>query len=480
MKYSLKSLVQFKGLSYVLKIPFQDVGLGKAMYPWVSEEILNRIADDLIIKSQNMVVLAKSTDHEYDCFLMDINAGEFNENYRQNCIDLLNVLVGKYLNSSLSSYNLENNLENKPKVSATSDYRFFNPNTTFNLIRAKLSGKDCSDWAKANHFASGMSEVLFDGEVVSTAYVAVINDVNVYSFDKSWAEKYNAQPFQVKDLLLGITNDLIGEGHSLGNYVIGWKFNKEVNLVTVSEALTKLTLNTVFDTNKKRQILAKIFGIDYKSELEALGCKSLFDGVMTQRYDDFPHYRDFLKEKDSLMSIAFEMYWEGIKRENYEGIDFLLLKDFFLNNKMISSDNGAFLKVYFFQILSALTIGKKPKNLELFDLCIKEIAPIFDKVFQKNLCLEFSKIIERDEKNKSLYFGIKVVDEFSDEDIEFLSSSVKDFPGEKEFYVSTPTNSKGALKEIMFFNSDWSFDLKKEVSKNFRRIAALKVADNHI
>lgn len=470
MKYSLKGLVQFKGFSHVLKFPFNEVGLGKAIKPWVTEELLNKIADDLIIKTQNMVIIAKGESNEYDVFLMDVRGSDFNENFRQNCLDLLSSLVKKHLNADntdLNSVYYGDSLKSVEKSQTEISYKFFNPNTTINSIRSAFAGKDCDIWSRAQNLTKGIEEILLSLNV-SKAFVVTINDVNIYSFNSEWVNKYNAKEFSLSALMDGLLHDLMGDSHDLGKYAIAWSFDGDVSGVEISLSLTNLVLFTNFPAVTNKLILESIYGIKYQRELEALGAKNLFASTLYQSYVKNGQDRAFLTAKDSLMSDAFSLYWERVKHDNFEGIDFEAIKSFFIENKKYSADSGVFLKVYIFQVMSALTLGNKEKNLELFDRCFNEIVPIFDRLYQKHLSLEFSKVIERGESANSLPFGIKFVENFSESELSSFEADLRIMSDESEVYVCKPLNAD--LSELFFFNGSWTDDLRARISQKFKKI----------
>lgn len=477
MKYSLKGLVQFKGFSHVLKFPFSEVGLGKAMKPWITEDLLNKIADELIIKTQNMVLIAKSIGDEYDVFLMDVRAKDFNENYRQGSLDLLNSLVKKHINTenieySSSLYNdvirFNSNLQQEESL-----YKFFNPNTTMNAIRSKIAGKDCDVWARAQTFTKGFKEIL-DGLNISRAFMTSINDVNIYSFNESWVNQYNAKEVNLSDLLDGITQDLMGDSHQLGKYAIAWcfalsdKINKHNFLIDLSLKVTNLLIHVGFPTHTNKIILDSIYGIGYQRELEALGTKNLFASTLYQSYVNCTPDKALWTAKDALLAEAFSLYWERVKTDNFEGIDFEAIKTFFIENKNYSADSGNFLKIYIFQVMSALTLGNKPNNLILFDRCFTEIVPIFDKLFQKHLALEFARFIERSETSNSLPFGMKIVDDFSEFELSGVENELLELSHKSEVYVCKPGNAK--MCEVFFFNDNWADDLKLKIYKRFKKL----------
>lgn len=481
MKYSLKGIIQFKGVSYVLKLPFASVGLGKAMEPWITEDVINKIADDLIIKTQNMVTIARSNGDRYDVFLLDVLPKDFNEDYRQKCIGTLISLVKKHLNqTNISSLNESVNKGfgdpyfkfhiNQQQL----EYKFFNPNTTYNYIISKLSGKECESWAKTQQFLKGLDNILSKCSSIAVAYVSRINDVNVYSFNSAWENIYQAKPIPLKFLIEGIRSDLMGEEHTLGDYVIAWDFGKDVDLRDVSLSLTELIVNINFKANVRNLILEKVFGIVYKMELEALGVKSLFTYTMLQKYNENHQIKEFLKAKDELMADAFEMYWEQIKKDNFEGIVLEEFKAFFHENKKCSYDGGNFLKLYLYQAMSSLILGMKEKNLQIFDFCLEEIAIIFDSIFQKHLSLEFSNIIERNVKVPLMSFGVKFIQDYNENDLNKFVEELNSIKCEKEIHVCKPSN--GTLTEVLFFNNDWSEDLKKNILSKHKNLERLEHA----
>lgn len=488
MRYALKGLLQFKGVFHIIKIPFSAVGLGNAMTPWLTENLINKVSEELIIKTQSLVTIGKTDGENSDVFLIDVLPGNFNEAYRQNCVDILTGLVRKHLIIEESDIPFNSTLSmSKPKNQDS--YEFFNPNTALNLLKAKFSNENYVDASRVNAFITYLKKIAADiSNKSQVVYCVEKEGFSVYSLNAGWVSTYGAQEVQLNKFFTEFGKDLMGKEHTLGKYFFNLDASQEMweqmalrngliakegdpdadgsfyqtLRVNVASAVMGRFIDMKFPEEIRTKLRDSFFCLNNDAVFKDFNCEPIMKLCLYKNYDYGQGCQFFLQQKDLIIKELSLDYFDNIKENDFEKFDKDLFKTFFRENIQNTSDGALYLKSALFEFISSLMFVKTQKALSIFEFIKSDILDFFDLYFNRSISMEFPEV-DTDEMTCTNFFGIKVVQTQSNDE-PVLKNIIEDLSVRsqlKEFYVCKPENAENL--EVLFFNDSWDVELKRKL-----------------